>query len=86
VSETKSQHVLAVALLEVLDLDSVRIEYGPDGHYRFEAWTQPDPRHNGSAKVTSSEGANEETQRAESRLKIFFALGIKCPWDRLYIV
>jgi hypothetical protein len=51
VSETKSQHVLGVALLKVLGLDSIRIRREANGNYSFEAWTVPEVEHNGSGKI-----------------------------------
>jgi hypothetical protein len=44
-------YVLGVALLEVLGLDSIRIKHEANSHYSFEAWTVPEPKHNGSGKV-----------------------------------
>ena len=52
VNQTKSQHILGVALLKVFGLDSIHIRREKDGHYVFEGWTIPPTHHNGSGKVT----------------------------------
>jgi hypothetical protein len=51
VNETKSQHVLGVAILKVLGLDFIRIKLEADGSYSFKAWSVPPVKHNGSSKV-----------------------------------
>jgi hypothetical protein len=47
VNQTEKQHVVAIALLERLGLDNIKLERR-DGHYSYRAWNVPIIVHNGS--------------------------------------